>query len=98
MKLYKVYLKIDKDKVHKEGRYSFDEMMKTLDIMATKCELSKDSDGWYVGTGESANAFVMALLNAKWFLDNCQEWLFWNLNKNIMEDALAIYKDRTRES
>lgn len=34
------------------------------------------------------------LLNTKWFLENCTEWLFWNVDKNIMEDSLKIYKEK----
>lgn len=86
--VYKVYAKLDKDKVQREGKYSQENMIETLDNMALKCELIKDDDGWYVGKGENSNGFMMALLNTKWFLENCQEWLLGNVDKNIMEDAL----------
>lgn len=89
--MYKVYYKLDENKVNNEGIYSLSEMLNALDKMAQGCGLNKDDDGWYIGEVENSNAFIMALLNTKWFLNNVKEWFLWNLKKNVMEDALDTY-------
>lgn len=89
--MYKIHCELNEDKINSEAIYSLSEMTQTLDKMAHACELKKDYDGWYIGEGENSNAFIMALLNTKWFLDNAKEWKLWNLKRNTMEDALDTY-------
>jgi hypothetical protein len=71
---------IDRDKVEKEGKYAYEDIMQLLDLLAEKNNLRKERQGKIVGPGTDKDYAHMGktylcLRKADWFLPYISKWI-----------------------
>ena len=86
-------IKMDEEKITRDGRYSLAKIKGTLDdYLVSRLSFTKGDDGFYLGSGSPDDfgnfGLAMVTLGKKsWFMDNVDTWLYFNSNdSNDPED------------
>lgn len=94
--MIKMQIKMDEEKIRREGRYSMEKIYGTLDdFFVNRLLLIKANDGFYLGSGspdDFANFGVaMTTLGKKsWFMSNVDTWLYFNSEDSEDPDDFVI--------
>ncbi len=76
--MVRMFIELDKEKIEREGIYSYEKMQQYIDEEVLLMGGYKDTDDWYTnGTWEGFMALATSLGKSDWFLDNAKNFL-WN--------------------
>ena len=94
--MMKMKIVMDEDRIAKEDKYDLIKIYAYLDKLFQKRGMKKE-DGWYInGNFTTCGAVIINLTSKDWFLDNVDEWLWYDEDDESTEDLKAHYrKDAT---
>ncbi len=107
--MLKLEIKLDDDKVEKEGKYTTSGIYGTVDKVFSQYDFNKEilSDGThcYYGNGKPKDygifgKIITSLKNKEWFIDYLSKWLWYNSDDGeddedySIEDVLYHYTNR----
>jgi hypothetical protein len=102
----KMQILLDDEKIRREKRYSAEKIRDFVDtVFIEKCKLTKDADGYYIGSGAGDDLMRFGkanyLLSSKdWFLENVKSWIFYcnddtsDPDEYVIEDVLDFYTQK----
>ena len=75
-----------------EDKYDLMKIYSYLDKLFQKRGMKKE-DGWYInGNFTTCGAVIIHLTSKDWFLDNVDEWLWYDEDDESTEDLKAHYR------
>ncbi len=89
---------LDEEKILREGRYDLDDVYKTIEEIALKCQMIKiDKNRYHTKDNEHCLAdlsiAVDRLANCSWFTLNVKEWI-WISQKEGDHDIISRCKEK----
>ena len=89
--MMKMKIVMDEDRIAKEDKYDLIKIYAYLDKLFQKRGM-KTEDGWYInGNFTTCGAVIINLTSKDWFLDNVDEWLWYDEDDESTEDLKAHY-------
>lgn len=89
--MMKMKVVMDEKRILKEDKYNLEKINVYLDKLFQKRGMKKDGD-WYInGDFTSCGAIVINLSSKGWFLNNVEEWLWYDEDDENTEDLKAHY-------
>ena len=90
--MMKMKIVMDEDRIAKEDKYDLMKIYSYLDKLFQKRGMKKE-DGWYInGNFTTCGAVIIHLTSKDWFLDNVDEWLWYDEDDESTEDLKAHYR------
>ena len=100
---HKMFIELDRDKIEREKKYDYIDMIRIIDNVFAERNIKKNGEGLYEGGSfVSLIPIVRFLSQNDWFLDNAKTWLWYELEKEIehpndddysVEDLLLEYRE-----
>ena len=89
--MMKMKIVMDEDKIIKENKYDLTKINGYLENLFQKRGMKKESD-WYVdGDFTTCGSIIINLTSKDWFMDNIEEWLWYDEDDDSIEDLKAHY-------
>lgn len=90
--MMKMLIIMDEDKIFQEGKYNINKINIYLDQLFSKRGMTQDADGWYTnGDFTSCGSLIIKLSSTEWFMDNVQQWLWYDMDDMSTEDLKEHY-------
>jgi hypothetical protein len=90
--MMKMLIIFDEDKIAREGKYNIDKINDYLATSFAKRGMAKDRNNWFInGNFKTCGSLIIKLSHADWFIDNIQEWLWYDSDDSSTEDLKAHY-------
>lgn len=94
--MMKMLVKLDTEKIAKEGKYDVNKINAYLIDTFAKKGMKKDSDNWFInGNFTTCGSLIIKLSKADWFRNNVIEWLWYDTDDSSVEDLKAHYCKET---
>ncbi len=91
----KVYIRLDEEKVLREGKYDLGKIKSVIDDLFLSRDLKKTEEGFYEQTHEQGDFEKMwginiSLGNQAWFRENVAEWKWFNSDEKDDPDNYVV--------
>ena len=94
--MMKMLIKLDEDKIRREKKYDINKINAYLTSAFDKRGMTKDEDDWYInGNFSNCGSLIINLSEKDWFMDNVDEWL-WYDSSDVSTDDLKAHYSRKR--
>lgn len=90
--MMKMLVVMNEDKILREGRYDLNKINAYLEKLFSKRGMTRVEDNWY-GNGNftTCGSLIVKLSSTEWFMDNIEQWLWYDTEDRSMEDLKAHY-------
>ncbi len=90
--MMKMLIKLDEDKIRREKKYDINKINAYLTSAFDKRGMTKDEDDWYInGNFSNCGSLIINLSEKDWFMDNVDEWLWYDSSDASTDDLKAHY-------